>query len=140
MVGQASIYKGKLRGGDRAPDGKLMGGEVETSVMGLLMGPSHHLLLFSGAGPEALNGEALHTVATDILHDNKGVKVHEISAESSMRTGCFTDKDGVIHRLYGFQPPSYVLVRPDGYIAHIGPITAIHELETWVNGHFLGEE
>lgn len=131
VVGQASTYKGKLRGGDRAPDGRLNGAEQETTVIGLLMGPTHHLLLFSGTETGALDGDALDSVATDFLKDNKGMKVHEIFAGGSPSTSCVVDKDGDIHKLYAFQEPSYVLVRPDGYIAHIGQITAMDELKTW---------
>lgn len=131
VVGQASTYKGKLRGGDRAPDGKLEGVGQEMTVIGLLMGPTHHLLLFSGTEAGALNGAALHSVATDCLQDNKGLKVHEIFVAGSPSTSHFVDKGGEIHKLYGFQEPSYVLVRPDGYIAHIGPITKMDELRTW---------
>jgi 2-polyprenyl-6-methoxyphenol hydroxylase-like FAD-dependent oxidoreductase len=134
VVGQASTYKGPLRGGDRTPDGALMGAEVETSVIGLLMGPTYHLLLFSGTGSEALNGEGLHKIATDFLNENKGVKVHEICAGASPSTASVVDKDGDVHKLYSFQEPSYVLVRPDGYIAFIGQITAMGELKTWLKG------
>lgn len=132
VTGQALAYRGVLRGGDRTPDGKLFGVERETSVIGLLMGPTHHLLLFSGTGPKALDGETLHKYATDLLEEDKAVKIHEILAASSPSTSGVVDKDGKIHKLYGFQVPSFVLVRPDGYIAFIGPITAMGELKTWV--------
>ena len=121
VVGQSLTYKGKLRGGDRAPDGKL-GIEGTMSVHGLLMGPTYHLLLFSGTGSNALEGRALHSVAADFLPIDKGVEIHEISAGTSLNQTSVWDKGGDIHKLYAFQKPSYVLVRPDGYIAHIGPV------------------
>jgi 2-polyprenyl-6-methoxyphenol hydroxylase-like FAD-dependent oxidoreductase len=136
IVGQASMYQGKLRGGDRAPDGKLRGEGQETSVLELLMRPTHHLLLFSGIGQQTLKGEALRIVATDFLQSNKGVEVHEILVGASPRVSGVVDENGDIHKLYGFQEPSYVLVRPDGHIAHVGPIIAINELKTWVNRSF----
>jgi 2-polyprenyl-6-methoxyphenol hydroxylase-like FAD-dependent oxidoreductase len=132
VVGQANAYEGKLRGGDRTPDGKLMEGEVETSVIGLLMGPSHHLLLFSGTGSEALDGEALHKVTTEFLGENQSVKLHEVFAGASPSTSSVVDNDGDIHKLYGFREPSFVFVRPDGYIEFIGSLTAMDELRTWM--------
>lgn len=134
IVGQASTYRGKLRGGDRAPDGILMDAGHETSVIELLIAPTHHLLLFSGTGTQALDGEALHGVAAGFLQSNRKrrVEVHEIFTGSSPSETSVFDKEGNIHKLYAFQIPSYVLVRPDGYIAHIGPITAVEELKTWL--------
>lgn len=128
IIGQASTYKGKLRGGDRAPDGKLINAEHETRVIELLMPPTYHLLLFSGVGSQALDGDALHSVATGF----EGVEVHEIFAGSSPKTTSVVDKDNNVHSIYGFEEPSYVLVRPDGHIAYLGPITAVDELKTWL--------
>ena len=77
IVGQTSTYRGTLRGGDRAPDGKLTGAgsEQETTVLKLLMGPTHHLLLFAGTRLGAtLDGDALHNVAVDFLREHNNEK------------------------------------------------------------------
>jgi hypothetical protein len=52
----------------------------------------------------------------------------------------FWDPEGRLHSLYGFKNSAgCVLVRPDGYISYIGPLTAVglKELREWVKITFL---
>jgi 2-polyprenyl-6-methoxyphenol hydroxylase-like FAD-dependent oxidoreductase len=134
IVGQASTYVGKLRGGDRAPDGKLEQVGKDTSVLGLLTGPTHHLLLFSGTNLSALDEGELGCVAQDVLQTNMEMKVNLIFARTSPTTSHVVDENGHVHKIYGFEEPSYVLVRPDSYITYVGPIAAVDELKAWITG------
>jgi hypothetical protein len=133
IVGGASTYKGVLRGGDRAPDGKLEGVLGQVTLLGLCTGPTHHLILFSGIGPLAVSDEILQISVADFLEENVDwVKVHKILNESSPKLLSCADPEGHAHELYGFKEPSYVLIRPDGYISFIGPLSAMDELRAWV--------
>jgi 2-polyprenyl-6-methoxyphenol hydroxylase-like FAD-dependent oxidoreductase len=133
IVGAASTYKGVLHGGDRAPDGKLMGPEEGTTVLGLCRGPTHHLLLFSGTGAAAGSDEMLHSSAAEFITENSNrVKVHQICHTNLQKESSCSDPEGVVHKLYGFTDPSYVLIRPDGHVSFIGPLSTIDELKAWM--------
>ena len=133
IVGSASTHKGKLRGGDRAPDGKLTGPEQDTTVLGLCGGPSHHLLLFSGIGSAAVGEEVLQSAAADLMAENSAwVKLHKICHTDLKTESRYLDSEGIVHELYGFRDPSYVLIRPDGHVSFIGNLGTIDELRVWM--------
>jgi 2-polyprenyl-6-methoxyphenol hydroxylase-like FAD-dependent oxidoreductase len=126
IVGQASTWKGKIRGGDRAPDAKLLGVDAGTSLHELCRGRSHHLLLFSGMGNDAVE---------DLFLDDVNVVVHKIVNVAPKKTAkdeVFVDAGGDAHGVYGFVEEGFVLVRPDGYISFIGPRSAVEELKAWL--------
>jgi 2-polyprenyl-6-methoxyphenol hydroxylase-like FAD-dependent oxidoreductase len=133
IVGSAYNFKGKLQGGDRAPDGTLQSGEVVTTLLEICKGPMHNLILLSGSGSEPVNYETLEGTAAKFLEANPDwVKVRIILKDFSLGTSGYIDKEGEIHTRYGFTEPGYVLVRPDYHIAHIGPLSAMDELLVWV--------
>jgi 2-polyprenyl-6-methoxyphenol hydroxylase-like FAD-dependent oxidoreductase len=147
IVGMATGYEGGLRGGDRAPDGRLgRGREEEIWVHGLLTGPGFHLLLFSGLGEGGIREEQKKAVA-QLLDGNEGwVRGHRIFRDDGNEDRnqgeqeAFWDPEGKVHSLYGFKDSAgCVLVRPDGYISYIGPLTAVglKELREWVKMTFL---
>jgi hypothetical protein len=55
-----------------------------------------------------------------------------LAATASLGDSHYIDEEGVVHARYGFTGPGYVLVRPDAHIAHIGPLSAMDELQAWV--------
>jgi 2-polyprenyl-6-methoxyphenol hydroxylase-like FAD-dependent oxidoreductase len=134
IVGSASNHQGVLRGGDRAPDGTLKCAEGATTLHALCMGPTHHLILFSGTGSTAADDETLQVASANFLEENSDwVKVHKILTGALLgNSGCI-DEEGRVHTRYGFTEPSYVLVRPDGHIAYIGSLGTMNELQAWVN-------
>ncbi|KAE9364576.1 hypothetical protein N431DRAFT_489123 [Stipitochalara longipes BDJ] len=133
IVGQASAWKGALRGGDRAPDGKLKGSRGEKSVLGLCTGVNFHILLFSGIGDAAVNDERLGEVELNFRKDgNDSVKCHKILNNRVGDGNANVDEDGKVHELYGFKDPGYVLIRPDGYISFLGTLNTMEELNIWV--------
>jgi hypothetical protein len=131
IVGTSSNYNGKLRGGDRAPDGKLMGADQATRLHWLCVGPAHHLILFSGVG--AVDAKEIDDTAAEFMKDGMGwVKVHEVFDGTTPSHSCLVDPKANLHMLFGFKEAGYVLIRPDGYIAHIGLLTKIKEWKTWL--------
>jgi 2-polyprenyl-6-methoxyphenol hydroxylase-like FAD-dependent oxidoreductase len=130
IVGQASTWKGTLRGGDRAPDGQLTTIGGGKWVLELCKEVSYHLLLFSGIGDAAASDERLEEVASEFIKDgNESVKIHKIVTSPAANGHGNSDQEGKVHQLYGFKEPGYVLVRPDGYISFIGPFGTLDELQ-----------
>jgi 2-polyprenyl-6-methoxyphenol hydroxylase-like FAD-dependent oxidoreductase len=141
IVATVAGYKGPLRGGDRAPDGELQrldvdGKETDAMLLSLCIGPTHHLLLFKGQGHGVATEEAVRSIEEDFANEN-WVKLHTIvTAKDEVGKDvvrAVLDKGGAVHRQYGFQTqPGYVLVRPDGHIENIGPLSAIGKLKEWL--------
>ncbi|KAF8857520.1 hypothetical protein BDZ45DRAFT_674700 [Acephala macrosclerotiorum] len=132
IVGHASTWKGALKGGDRVPDGRLLKGDTDTTVHSLLGARDHALLLFSGAGGVAASPETLEEAHSQFLeYSGRSIPVHIIAA-SSLTDAEITDPEGLVHGLFGFAAPGFVLVRPDCHIAFIGPLAAMDELKAWM--------
>ena len=148
VVGTAAegLGKGlKIHGGDRVLDGRIRGcdddgeeGEGEKYLLELLDARTHHLLLFSGGvvdDSEAASEGDLHRAETKFAENSRiAAKVHAIFAEKPNGQTGYVDVDGVLHREFGFSKPAYILVRPDGYAAHVGPLSALDDLIRWFNG------
>jgi 2-polyprenyl-6-methoxyphenol hydroxylase-like FAD-dependent oxidoreductase len=141
IVDSASSYHGPLRGGDRAPDGPLQGIDGTTTTLHVLCrGPTHHLILFSGRGTTAVDETALQGAAASFLEANSGwVRIHNVLATTDTAASRgkpdYVDEEGRLHARYGFTESSYVLVRPDGHVAYIGPLSTMNELQVWVETH-----
>ncbi|KAI0102498.1 FAD binding domain-containing protein [Nemania sp. FL0031] len=137
IVGTASGFRGPVKGGDRAPDGKIRGPEDgEMWLLDLLTPTEHHLMLFSGSGANKASEGELNRAEARFLEDaNTAVKVHAIFSEEE-RDGQgqagYVDVEGELHKTLGFMDAGYVLIRPDGYIAHIGPLEAVGEAAKWL--------
>ncbi|RFU35186.1 hypothetical protein B7463_g1102, partial [Scytalidium lignicola] len=140
-----------IRGGDRAPDGKVKvvgrgGAEEDVFLLNLCRGKMHHLVLFLGDDEgvkktgsttnsgENENSEAFCEENKELVHviriiGPKGDDNEERNGEEEER---YVDSEDTLRSRYGFQKePGYVLIRPDGYIAHIGTMSAFEELRTW---------
>jgi 2-polyprenyl-6-methoxyphenol hydroxylase-like FAD-dependent oxidoreductase len=148
IVGTASSYRGPLRGGDRAPDGTLKGpGDsagpecATTSLLELCAVPAgHHLVVFGGCGSHKTVDEGiLEAVAKGFLGAvTVSEKVHRVffKVEEPSRGG-YLDWEGKLHARYGFVEPGYVLVRPDGHVAHIGLLSAMDKLLAWLETYMI---
>jgi 2-polyprenyl-6-methoxyphenol hydroxylase-like FAD-dependent oxidoreductase len=134
IVGTASSWKGALRGGDRAPDGEIVNAVLgTTALLSLCTGTSHHLLLFSGAGLNKADATILQNAAAGFQKRENSIEVHNIfTLDGSAGNYENVDEGGSLHQRYGFVEPGYVLVRPDGHVAHIGSLAAINELEAFL--------
>ncbi|KAK7957213.1 6-methylpretetramide 4-monooxygenase [Apiospora aurea] len=138
IVGTAAGFSdgAPVRGGDRAPDG--MVGESETGkqkrLHQLLAPASHHLLLFSGVavGGQASEADLARAEALFRKRDVDAALVHTlVSGTSGARSG-YADANGALHKRFGMEKTAgYAYIRPDGYIAHIGPLSSLEEFMDW---------
>lgn len=158
IVGTGSTYRGPLRGGDRAPDGMLMkvpDTDIDTehmtsnslSLLTLVATlPGYHLVMFAGTERDKDNNEDKDVDADErtlkkIVEGFMGgsaawAKVHRIfTMRTEPGSRGYLDKDEKLHARYGFMEPGYVFVRPDGYVAHIGLLTALDELLAWLESY-----
>lgn len=134
IVGTAPNFNGPVKGGYRAVEGKLLGPEGEKWLQELLTPDSHHLVLFSGAGSDAASeGELSRAEARFLEASRTKTKVHTIFGDDPKKQPGWVDIDGATHKSYGFDKAGYVLVRPDSYIAHIGPLSELDGLIAWLH-------
>ncbi|CZR56715.1 related to tetracenomycin polyketide synthesis hydroxylase tcmG [Phialocephala subalpina] len=131
IVGQATTWKGTLKGGDRVPDGRLLKGNIEITVHSLLGARKHSLLLFSGVDGVTSTDDLEKAHVEFIEASGRSIPVYTITKSSSENIEIM-DPEGLVHRLFGFTASGFVLVRPDGHIAFIGPLTSMDELKTWM--------
>ncbi|GAW26844.1 putative FAD binding domain-containing protein [Rosellinia necatrix] len=133
IVGTAKGFAGPVKGGDRAADGQIKGPEGEIWFHDLFDAQNYHLALFSGSGSSRASEGDLHRAEAHFLQDAKtAAKVHTIFSEEHNGQAGYIDVDGSLHKTFGFENAGYVLIRPDGYIAHIGPLTAIGDVTKWL--------
>ncbi|AEO56718.1 hypothetical protein MYCTH_2301928 [Thermothelomyces thermophilus ATCC 42464] len=146
LVGEASGFwwRPTIRGGDRLPDGKIWSKSEarETSLQRVCVGAPHHLLLFSGnAARGGLGEEALRSAADGVVAACKTeLRVHYIAGDDRPTPGpdWYTDSAGRLHDKFGFgRKAGYVLVRPDGYIAHIGPLSKLRQLLSFLDTYLV---
>ncbi|KAL8365727.1 hypothetical protein RB595_004495 [Gaeumannomyces hyphopodioides] len=173
IVGTARGFRGPVRGGDRLPDGPLVGAATAAAAVGpegggrrdsgvvlpreatlqrLLGGTAHHLLVFSAAGAAAASTRDLALAAAEVAAVRSDVVAVAIlcgggadadaDADDVFKTeapdrptssSTFRDVDGSLHARYGFsKKPGYVLCRPDGYAAHVGHLSDLGELVSFL--------
>lgn len=125
VVDTAPAFNGPVRGGFRAPDGRIQTADAKESwVHDLLRGSGYHLLFFSEDPSQIQVAEKRFLEATD-----EGTRVHVICSKKSNDHKAAVDVDNKLHREYGFESsPGYVLVRPDGYVENIGYLETFDEL------------
>ncbi|KAI1452372.1 FAD binding domain-containing protein [Annulohypoxylon moriforme] len=134
FVGTAPGLKGSnVRGGDRMLDGKIEGPEGQKYLLDLADPTSYHLFLFSGVDAEAASEGDLQR-AEAIFQGESPVtaKVHLIFGERPNGQSGYVDKDATLHKDLGFRQPTYVLLRPDSYIGHVGPLSELDDLINWL--------
>ncbi|KAK8116502.1 FAD binding domain-containing protein [Apiospora kogelbergensis] len=128
-----------VRGGDRAPDGAVMAmgddcGKQKKRLHQLLTPATHHLLLFSGmaADGQASMADLMRAEAQFRERVFDGALVHMLVAEASESKSGYADLNGDLHSRFGMEKTSgYAYIRPDGYIAHIGPLSSLGEFLDW---------
>ncbi|KAK4100151.1 hypothetical protein N658DRAFT_140406 [Parathielavia hyrcaniae] len=128
----------KVRGGDRLLDGKIVNGAGrETSLQRVCKGAPHHLLLFAGEVGEEEAETAAQRVASACKAE---LSLHYIARGDRIVPAdeWYSDPDGSLHDKFGFgTKPGYLLVRPDGYIAHIGPLAKLHQLLSFLESYLV---
>jgi 2-polyprenyl-6-methoxyphenol hydroxylase-like FAD-dependent oxidoreductase len=111
------------RPGDRAPHAELRTGpHAGTSVLTLLDGPDHHLLLLEGTG---MPSEASDRFGAVIDDHAPTVHIHVIDRRETQ-----------VHAVYAVTAPTAVLIRPDGYIAWRGAASDADGLRTYLSSWY----
>lgn len=145
---------GLVRGGDRMLDGMLLAGGSspgetrETRLQKVLVGAPHHLVLFAGGGKRGVAAVAELERAAEraVAACKMEVRVHYIVAAAAGAEGraavereeWYADAEGKLHAKFGFaKGPGYVLVRPDGYVAHIGPLARLDRFVAFLDGYLV---
>ncbi|KAI1384955.1 FAD binding domain-containing protein [Hypoxylon trugodes] len=131
-VGTASGYSGPVMGGDRVPDRKIKIMGDERHFLELITPDFHHLVLLSGVGENAAAKEVM-TEVQSMLKDNNPdkAKLHMVFNKDANADG-HIDIENRLHKDFGCSKPSYVYIRPDGYVEHIGLLSQLEELWDWV--------
>lgn len=136
IVGNATDAEGLVVGGSRLPERKLLDAksDADSSVYGICDFRVHTLLLFAGTGESAGSTSAILREAGDKLSKlaGDGVAVRFLLVDAKLPEEwpdhTYVDVEGKLHAQFGFTKPSYVLVRPDAYIAHVGLVSKLDEL------------
>lgn len=134
-VGTAPGHSGSIVGGDRVPDRKVQSAGNERYFHELLTPETYHLVLLSGIGDSAATKETI-LEAQSKLEDNKYnvAKVHTIFSEKfdAANVPGYADIGNRLHEDFGCSKASYVYIRPDTYIEHIGPLSELKGLSKWL--------
>ncbi|KAA1249671.1 hypothetical protein F0Q45_13900 [Mycobacterium simiae] len=111
---------GRPHSGDRAPHADFITGpRAGMSILNLLTGAQHHLLLLDRSTPVVQIPESVKNI---IANQSVTLKVHLIAARETL-----------IHDAYGVEEPTVVLVRPDGYIAWRGAVSDTDGLAAYLS-------
>ncbi|KAI1433815.1 FAD binding domain-containing protein [Xylaria sp. CBS 124048] len=133
IVGTSPQFTGTVKGGDRLVDGKIKASEGERWLQDLLTPESYHLLLFSGLGQkEASEGDLDRARTLFLENTTSAAKASVIFSAGQKGQAGYIDLEDEIHKKLGFNDAGYVLVRPDGYIAHVGPLKTVEEAIKWM--------
>lgn len=148
IAGTAS-HLNVVQGGDRLPDGQLLEASSgsSTTLHRLCAGSIWNLILFSGIGKNAAAADTLDAFRNDVDEVLKSessatrrrrlgiageVKSIIIHGSATTQGTDYVD-DGTMHGRLGLADTGgYVLVRPDGYVGHIGGFSAVDELKSWL--------
>ncbi|KAK1756938.1 hypothetical protein QBC47DRAFT_298270 [Echria macrotheca] len=136
VVGAAEGFAGPVGKGDRLPEGTLkdVKSQEEAHLQEICGGMTHCLLLFSGtiAGDlaTAADLQAAYKSMDAASKDELAVAyIHaDVNLPKDSPDGSYVDPEGTVHAQFGFTWPSYILVRPDSYVAHIGPLSQVDGL------------
>ncbi|KAK1590662.1 FAD binding domain-containing protein [Colletotrichum navitas] len=130
IVGTALGFEGPVRGGWRAPDGEVADerGDKAGWLLGLASARDHTVFLFAGTDTDE---EGLERAEEKLVTDGrfKEYGVVKVYAGEAVGRGGYRDPDGVLHGRYGFGGggAGMAVVRPDGYVAFIGPAECMDE-------------
>lgn len=132
-------YRGLVKGGDRAPDGKVANSDGDVCFLQHLCSPREHtLLLFSGLGNDMGAEEALDTIqAKATASAASKLPVLQVYGPGLYKQQGWVDIDGLLHKRYGLENGGgLLLIRPDLYVAFAGKLSSLDELfvaqRTWL--------
>lgn len=133
-----------VKGGNRAPDGKvrLPNGE-EKWLSQLCDGDRHHLILFSGTGGRSIQPDKVDTIAAQFkeIFSQTGLsntEIHKVYSTGVEHVSDLSDVEDKLHGAFGFQEAGIVLLRPDNYVACIDFASQLQEFVQWVNDYCKG--
>ncbi|KAI2465219.1 FAD binding domain-containing protein [Annulohypoxylon bovei var. microspora] len=134
IVGTAPSLRGSnVQGGDRMLDGRIQGPEGQKYLLDLVDATSYHLFLFSGTDTEAASEGDLQRAEAKFLEKSLvTAKVHWIFGQKPNGQSGYVDVDAALHKDLGFSQPTYVILRPDSYIGHVGPLSALDNVIDWL--------
>ncbi|KAI2468752.1 hypothetical protein F4781DRAFT_249372 [Annulohypoxylon bovei var. microspora] len=135
IVGTAPGYAGPIVGGDRLPDRKIKSSKDEKYLHELITPDAYHLVMFSGVGYEAASKEVMLEAHSKFEKANiDKAKVHLVFSEKagSDNTPGYTDIGNRLHTDFGCSKPTYVYIRPDTHVEHIGLFSELPKLSTWL--------
>ena len=117
--------------GDRPPDCQVTFHDERTGyMMELCHGVKFHLFLFSGLSPTASTDKSMSQAEIKAMQaglvDEAAVHIIHVARKKDKIAGF--DANGHIHTVYGLKEPSYVYIRPDGYISHMGGLDSLESL------------
>lgn len=136
-ITRASRGTALAKGGDRAPD-------IEITIRGerkwlshLWEGDKHHLVLFSGTGPRAIQSRQMDAISARFkaVFSNTGLdntRIHRVHASDVGTEADLADVDERVHKSFGFEEPGYALIRPDGYLACLDVASQSEDFLQWV--------
>ncbi|KAI0176016.1 FAD binding domain-containing protein [Hypoxylon sp. FL1284] len=140
-VAAAPGFSAAIAAGDRVPDKLVRSAGKERYFLELLTPETHHLVLFAGVGAHAASREALLDAQAQFdSHNPDKAKMHIILSElvgADGKSG-YTDVGDCLHKELGLTKPSYLYIRPDSYVEHVGYLTDLKELRTWLKRNAVG--
>ncbi|KAI0841906.1 hypothetical protein F5Y06DRAFT_163208 [Hypoxylon sp. FL0890] len=133
-VGMAPGHPGPIVGGDRVPDRKVQSAGSEKYFLELLAPDTYHLVLLSGVGDNATEDMLLEAQAKFKDSNPDKARVHMVFSEKANAANLpgYTDVGNRLHEDFGCSRPSYVYIRPDSYVEHIGPLSELKGLSKWL--------
>ncbi|KAI5927848.1 FAD binding domain-containing protein [Camillea tinctor] len=133
LVATGTGISGPVLGGDRAPDGKIEVDGEERYFLEMLSPGTHHMVFFSGIRNNATTHRELDAAIDKFKNHNVDkAKVHTIVVGNKDGESVYVDSNGSLHKEYGLTNPSYIYIRPDGYVGHIGLLPNLDELMNWL--------
>jgi 2-polyprenyl-6-methoxyphenol hydroxylase-like FAD-dependent oxidoreductase len=145
LVHDGGGHHGKLRAGDRAPDGLVQAGPERTAMrlFERLRGTRHVLLAFAGqqdAGtiePSWRQINKLLSCGYRDLVDASLILTRSDQQATEQDARVLYDPDQLVHQRYGMAQGGLVLIRPDGYIGLRSQSLAAQSLQAYCNDLFL---
>ncbi|KAL7629527.1 hypothetical protein AAE478_001048 [Parahypoxylon ruwenzoriense] len=136
IVDTAAGFSGPVKGGDRVPDRKIQKTGKDYYFQKIIAPDTHNLAILSGVGDNTTTKDAMLKAESLFNSTNPDkAKVHLIFSEAVDTHGTpgYTDVKNRLHKDFGCSKPSYIYIRPDGYIEHIGLLSELKQLLTWLN-------
>lgn len=141
-VVRASKGTSTVKGGDRAPDGRVRTPDGEEKwFLEMFRGDRHHFVLFSGTGAHRATPEdmdSMHNRFWDVFAACGFCEtdLHALYASEADAGPHFSDVENKLHKIYGFERPGFVFIRPDGYVACIDSAPHLEEVMEWVKAYY----